>query len=101
MGDGYNFQQLPFPLARQIRQERRSRLQEPLTVGEDQRHYDHRKSRPEDSPMGRAMPFLHVSVVATEFSSGASTCPVHSDCQAASAARQVNGTLGPRHLCNP
>jgi hypothetical protein len=39
MGDGYNFQELPFPLARQIRQERRSRLQQPLTVGEDQRHY--------------------------------------------------------------
>ena len=38
---------------------------------------------------------------ATEFSSEASTCPVHSDCQAASGARQVNGTLGPRHLCNP
>ena len=37
----------------------------------------------------------------TGFSSEASTCPVHSDCQAASRARQVNGTLGARHLCNP
>jgi hypothetical protein len=33
--------------------------------------------------------------------SKASICPVHSDCQAASRARQVNGTLGARHLCNP
>ena len=32
---------------------------------------------------------------------GFSTCPVHSDCQAASRARQVNGTIGARHLCNP
>jgi hypothetical protein len=32
---------------------------------------------------------------------GFSTCPVHSDYQAASGARQVNGTLGARHLCNP
>ena len=32
---------------------------------------------------------------------GFSTCPVHSNCQAASRARQVNGTLGVRHLCNP
>ena len=31
---------------------------------------------------------------------GFSTRPVHSDCQA-SRARQVNGTLGVRHLCNP
>jgi hypothetical protein len=33
--------------------------------------------------------------------SEASKCPVLSDCQAASRARQVNGTLGARHLCNP
>jgi hypothetical protein len=46
----------------------------------------------------RAIP---VGEGATKFSSEASTCPVHSDCQAASGARQVNGTLGLRHLCNP
>jgi hypothetical protein len=33
---------------------------------------------------------------ATEFSSEASTCPVHNACQAASGARPVSGTLGAR-----
>jgi hypothetical protein len=51
-------------------------------------------------PSARAVP-IGEGQSATGFSSEASTCPVHSDCQAASRARQVNGTLGVRHLCNP
>jgi hypothetical protein len=34
-------------------------------------------------------------------SSEASTCPVHSDCQAVSRERRVNGTLDARPRCNP
>jgi hypothetical protein len=37
----------------------------------------------------------------TVFSIEVQTCPVHSDCQAASRARQVNGALAARQFYHP